>query len=244
MGTTSIVYHLAWMFADLGVRVAALDFDPQADLTAMLKGEEPAPFRLAPAALEMVLVEDGKTNDRFTATLAELSQAPSPPELVLVDVGPGFGGLERAALHGSDHVIIPATPESRAIQGMEVLGVAIREGKVSPQMAGYIVLQHGWLNSAAVNALLPLQEIAAAYPRLPDSGTSPGIAEDPDCLGRLRHYRSLAPMAAAAGKPMFHLTPVDGAIGTHVDAVLSVRADFARLARRIAAKVGVEVPGD
>src|ERR1700722_7659227 len=34
VGKTSLVYHLAWMFADLGVKVVAADLDPQANLTA------------------------------------------------------------------------------------------------------------------------------------------------------------------------------------------------------------------
>jgi len=34
VGKTSLVYHLAWMFADLGAKVVAADLDPQANLTA------------------------------------------------------------------------------------------------------------------------------------------------------------------------------------------------------------------
>lgn len=40
VGKTSLVYHLAWMYADLGVSVIAVDLDPQANLTAMFLGEE------------------------------------------------------------------------------------------------------------------------------------------------------------------------------------------------------------
>jgi chromosome partitioning protein len=35
VGKTSLVYHLAWMYADLGLSVIAADFDPQANLTSM-----------------------------------------------------------------------------------------------------------------------------------------------------------------------------------------------------------------
>jgi chromosome partitioning protein len=35
VGTTSLVYHLAWMFADLGISVVAADLDPQANLSSM-----------------------------------------------------------------------------------------------------------------------------------------------------------------------------------------------------------------
>jgi chromosome partitioning protein len=35
VGKTSLVYHLAWMFSELGHQVVAADFDPQANLTSM-----------------------------------------------------------------------------------------------------------------------------------------------------------------------------------------------------------------
>ncbi len=35
VGKTSLVYHLAWMYADLGLNVVAADLDPQANLTSM-----------------------------------------------------------------------------------------------------------------------------------------------------------------------------------------------------------------
>ncbi len=40
VGTTSLVYHLAWMYQGLGLQVLAIDLDPQANLTAMLLEEE------------------------------------------------------------------------------------------------------------------------------------------------------------------------------------------------------------
>jgi len=38
VGKTTLVYHLAWMFADLGVKVLAVDMDPQANLTTAFRG--------------------------------------------------------------------------------------------------------------------------------------------------------------------------------------------------------------
>ncbi len=35
VGKTSMVYHLAWMYADLGLKVLVVDFDPQANLTRL-----------------------------------------------------------------------------------------------------------------------------------------------------------------------------------------------------------------
>lgn len=39
VGKTSLVYHLAWMFAENGVKTLAVDLDPQANLTAMFLAE-------------------------------------------------------------------------------------------------------------------------------------------------------------------------------------------------------------
>ena len=40
VGKTSLVYHLAWMLADIGYRVLACDLDPQANLTAAFLDED------------------------------------------------------------------------------------------------------------------------------------------------------------------------------------------------------------
>lgn len=40
VGKTSLVFHLSWMFKQLGESVVAVDLDPQANLTSMFFGEE------------------------------------------------------------------------------------------------------------------------------------------------------------------------------------------------------------
>ena len=40
VGKTSLVYHLAWMYAELGLSVIAADLDPQANLTSMFIDED------------------------------------------------------------------------------------------------------------------------------------------------------------------------------------------------------------
>lgn len=40
VGATSLAYHLAWMYAELGVNVLAADLDPQSNLTGMFLDEE------------------------------------------------------------------------------------------------------------------------------------------------------------------------------------------------------------
>jgi chromosome partitioning protein len=40
VGKTTLVYHLAWMFADLGIRIVVVDLDPQSNLTSAFLTEE------------------------------------------------------------------------------------------------------------------------------------------------------------------------------------------------------------
>jgi len=40
VGKTSLVYHLSWMFTELGHRVLAVDLDPQANLTSAFLNED------------------------------------------------------------------------------------------------------------------------------------------------------------------------------------------------------------
>jgi cellulose biosynthesis protein BcsQ len=40
VGKTSLVYHLAWMYAELGLNALAVDLDPQANLSAMFLPED------------------------------------------------------------------------------------------------------------------------------------------------------------------------------------------------------------
>lgn len=40
VGKTSLVYHLAWMYANLGCDVVVADLDPQANLTTMLLNDD------------------------------------------------------------------------------------------------------------------------------------------------------------------------------------------------------------
>lgn len=40
VGKTTLVFHLAWMFSELGLKVVAIDLDPQANLTAACLSED------------------------------------------------------------------------------------------------------------------------------------------------------------------------------------------------------------
>lgn len=176
-------------------------------------------------------------------------------DLVLVDVGPNLGAINRAALLAAEHVITPLAPDLFSMQGLRNLGPTLTDWRASwrdrlersPDPAlelpkgqmnplGYLVMQAGMRLSRPVKAY---ERWVKRMPReyhgnlLANGGFDGSAEEDPMCLGVMRHYQSLMPLAQDARKPMFELKPADGAIGAHVDAVNRCRHDFNELAQAI-----------
>ena len=309
VGKTTLLYHLAWMFADMGKRVLVADFDPQANLTSMFLTEPeleklwdpdnkqdesvmaplspiirglgdigPSPLvriasnlRLIPGDLNLSNFESnlseawGKCLEgqepafRTTSSLYRITRqaaANFEADLVLVDVGPNFGAINRAALICADAVVIPVAPDLFSIQGLRNLGPTLEKWRqdwkirlsqnraediVLPaavmEPLGYVVLQFGIRDSRPVTAYekwarrIPstfAEKVLGNPPASPDAPQ-----DDSNCLGLLKHYRSLMPMAMEARKPIFRLKPSDGAIGAHTYSVKDCEKDFHNLASRI-----------
>lgn len=114
------------------------------------------------------------------------------------------------------------------------------------QPVGYIILQH------AVRLDLPVKAFQRWIGCIPDTyhrevlrEVNPGntdIKTDPNCLALLKNYQSLMPMAQEAHKPIFHLKPADGAIGSHIATVQNVYWGFKQLAQNIAQPVALQLP--
>ena len=315
VGKTTLVYHLAWMLAQRSIAVLAVDFDPQANLTAMflddtrlealwpdgdhrdtvygalrplIEGEgDIASPHVEPLAEQMgLLVGDlalSLIEDELSAQwpdcldrkprafrvmsalwrIVEAAAQETEAQIVLIDVGPNLGALNRAALLCAHHVVLPLAHDLFSLQGLKNLGPTLRRwhsewqdrsarrpaelrfsippGDMAP--AGYVVMQH------AVRLDRPVRAYDRWMARIPTIYREAMLGEqaadvvepDPHRLALLKHYRSLMPMAQEAHKPMFLLKPADGAIGAHGEAVRSCYEDFLQLARVIGAIAGVEV---
>jgi cellulose biosynthesis protein BcsQ len=318
VGKTSLVYHLSWMFADLGVRTLAVDLDPQSNLSSafleeeafeslyethessepatiyealrpLIEGygdiripklQEPADsLRLIPGDLLLSTFEDQLSETwpkcsngdvrafRVTSAFWRIMQGAAEKftaSVILVDLGPNLGAINRASLISSDYVVIPLAPDLFSLQGLKNLGPRLRawrddwkekvrkfpggnftlpQGSITP--TGYIVQQH------AVRLDRPVKAYGRWMNRIPDeyresvlkSALEPGlrVADDPQCLATLKNYRSLMPLAQEAHKPMFHLRAADGALGGHATAALDVYKDYKRLALQIANKCAIHV---
>lgn len=318
VGKTSLVYHLAWMYADRGIRVLVADLDPQSNLSAMFLDDERlislwddeekhtlvdslqplldrtgdisephverivqrlglVPGNLALSRFEDLLSEnwpkclDGQEAafrvttafHRIMHQAAGLMQA----ELILIDVGPNLGAINRSALIAAEQVVIPLAPDLFSLQGLRNLGPTLRDWRKGwhkrlqelpahadidappadgMQPLGYVVMQHDVRNNRPVKAYQRwLDRIPTVYRAfvLDEAGAAvPAVSDDLLNLAVLKHYRSLMPLAMDAHKPMFFLKPADGAIGAHVEAVRACYDDFLRLAKRIGEKSGFTVP--
>ena len=178
--------------------------------------------------------------------------------VVLVDVGPNLDALNRSVLIATDFVIAPLGADLFSLRGLRDLGPTLnrwrsewsaRRGGWNPSGSadmklpngymkpiGYTVQQHGYRLENPVKACDKwVNEIPTEYAlRFGEKEAVQGLpSEDYNCLATVKHYRSLVPMAREARKPIFKLTPADGAIGAHAAAVTAAKKDFHRLAREI-----------
>ena len=102
---------------------------------------------------------------------------------------------------------------------------------------GYVVLQFGIRDNRPVMAYdkwarrIPSTYAEKVLHHAPDPAKND--VDDSHCLGLLKHYRSLMPMAMEAHKPIFRLKPSDGAIGAHTYSVKASEDDFRKLAKEI-----------
>ena len=183
-------------------------------------------------------------------------------DLILVDVGPNLGAINRAALVASDFVVIPLGVDLFSLQGLRNLGPTLRSWRTlwnkrvdnwsKPTIAlpkglmkpiGYLAQQHGVRLSRPVKAYdrwlnrMPLEYRQSVLGK--KVLDAPTVAADPECLALLKHYHSLAPMAMEARKPLFLLRSADGAIGAHSYAVQDAYKDFQNLAKKVLERVGM-----
>ena len=185
--------------------------------------------------------------------------------IVLADVGPNLGAINRSALIATDHVIVPLGADLFSLQGLRNLGPTLirwrqdwqrrRDNWQQPDFplpqgamkaVGYVVQQHSVRLDRPVRAYDKwVNRMPEEYARSllgDDEGPYPATpsVDEKNALATIKHYRSLVPMAQEARKPIFHLTTADGAIGSHAAAANDARRDFKVLAREIARRVNLD----
>jgi chromosome partitioning protein len=178
--------------------------------------------------------------------------------VVILDMGPNLGAINRAALLATRHVVVPLAPDLFSMQGLRNLGPTLTEWRRDwkdrfERRPAYIDLPDGAMNplgyvlmQAAMRLSRPVRAYERWVKRMPteyhrslggDTTPPEDATEDPSCLGIMKNYQSLMPLAHDARKPMFALKPSDGAIGAHTSAVARCRDDFQVLAVNVLERI-------
>ena len=192
-------------------------------------------------------------------------------DIILVDIGPNLGAINRSVLIATDYVAIPLGADLFSLQGLKNLGPTLRnwrsswnkrldnwknnpesqdyqnfrlpQGRMQP--IGYLTQQYSVRLDRPVKAYDKwVKRIPKVYREavLEEKKSSNIIPDrDPYCLATIKHYRSLIPMSQEHRKPIFNLTSADGAIGSHANAVQDAKKDFQKLAKKIAEKMEITV---
>ncbi len=309
VGKTTLVYHIAWMMAEKGQNVLAIDLDPQANLSSMFLPDEKLeknwpdgkPHKSILACIEPIMDGTGDIRDAnverinenlhliigdlglslfedklsdswprcldgdkasfrsMTAFYRIMKQAAEAKgiQIVLIDVGPNLGAINRAALISAENIIMPLTPGLFSLQGLKNLGPTIRRwgeswkqrlhqkpddldiplpgGTMKP--AGYILMQHVERRSRPVKAYQKwVDQIPPTYREYvlnetDETGTL--NMTNPHEIGLIKNYRSLMPLAQEARKPIFLLKPAEGAIGAHAQSVSKCYTEFEKVTESV-----------
>ncbi|WP_084215108.1 ParA family protein [Sphingomonas sp. Ant20] len=162
-------------------------------------------------------------------------------DLVMIDLGPNLGALNRAVLATSDYFITPVAPDLFSIQGTENLGaklvswrkdwdlinaswndpeLSIPRGR--PTYLGYVVQRHN-IRSNATGMTAGWQiygndlEPAIQNNIVAKLGPLNQVADWEDYkLGQIPNLHSLIPYSMDAKKPIFYCNSSDGLRGAHI----------------------------
>ncbi|MDM5178584.1 AAA family ATPase [Massilia sp. DJPM01] len=192
-------------------------------------------------------------------------------DIILVDIGPNLGAINRSVLIATDYVAIPLGNDLPSLMSLKILGPTLRSWESSwherlanwnasgensifidfkppdrrMQPIGYMRQQLSMRLDRPVSIYDRwAQRIPAAYRECILNESVPAEMrqdDDPNCLATIKHYRSLIHIAHERRKPIFNLTSADGAIGSHFGAVQDAKTDFTQLAEKIAERIGLEM---
>ncbi|MEU9890384.1 ParA family protein [Sphaerisporangium sp. NPDC051011] len=173
-------------------------------------------------------------------------------DIVLIDVGPNLGAINRAALLAADTVLVPLAADLFSLRELRALGPALRgwrstwQETVLPKVPSAVPAPSGAMKPIGYVIMQPLPRLdrpVRGYrrwlERIPQVFTESMLAEprDPDGrsyeLATMRNYQSLMPLARDARKPMFDLKAADGALGSTQSYVQKCRAEFRLLAESV-----------
>jgi chromosome partitioning protein len=190
-----------------------------------------------------------------SAIYRTIGQAAAKAEasIVLIDLGPNLGALNRATLSGSDFVLVPVAPDLFSIRGTENLGgkletwrrewdqcnaawkgAGLQIPRGRPKFLGYVIQSHNLRNTATgmtqgwsifgSRVESAIQDnIIARLEPLHQVYLPVGGTHN---LGQIPNLHSLVPYSQEARKPVYKCTGADGLRGAHISKALESSALF------------------
>lgn len=186
--------------------------------------------------------------------------------VVLVDIGPSLGAINRSALIATDFVVVPLAADLFSRQGLRNLGPTLRRWredwkqrrknwnkrhKDSHQLVfslpkggmkpvGYLIQQHGIRMTRPIEAKDRwARQMPNEYKRHVLGQLTDEESKTSDCIATMKPYRSLTSLGQDARKPIFNLSVADGAFGSHAAASREAYDDFKGLAEEILRRAGI-----
>lgn len=227
---------------------------------------------LLPGSLELSRFEDKLSNEWFKTYAGDIAAIRTTTafhrivqdaaeaveaDIVLIDIGPNLGAINRASLLAADAVLMPLAADLFSLKGLRNLGPTLRHWRQDWQLS---ILPRVPSNISAPKALMqplgyvimqpemrldrPVKAYARWLERIPwVFGTAVLGQETASSTDRsyeiatLRNYRSLMPLAHDARKPMFDLKPADGALGSTQKYVQTCFREFRALAEAVLSRL-------
>jgi chromosome partitioning protein len=182
-------------------------------------------------------------------------------DVIMVDLGPNLGALNRAVLGASDYFIVPVSPDLFSIRGTENLGskleawrqgweqcnaawnnnsFALPHGR--PTFLGYVMQQHNIRQESEEGMTKGWQifgnRIESAIQRNIVDKLTPFSqvhywSDNTFNLGKIPNLHSLIPYSLEAQKPVFDCTGSDGLRGAHISRARDSVAHFQPIAQRL-----------
>lgn len=183
-------------------------------------------------------------------------------DIVMLDLGPNLGSINRCALVASDYFIVPMAPDLFSIKGTENLGnklmkwtnewdhqrisahgIGIPLPHAHPLFLGYITQQYNLRKRSKSGMTLGWSQYRDIIPQaitrnIVEKLSAIGQANESDTdwlLGQIPNLNSLIPYSQRARKPIFDCTRKDKLNGSHITSAKNTIRIFEPIAKKISA---------
>ncbi|WP_282828036.1 ParA family protein [Gulosibacter sediminis] len=218
-------------------------------------------------ATDWVQAVGGNTRGlRTSFVFSNLLEKCADYDLVLFDMGPSLGAINRAVLLSTDYFVLPMSIDIFSLRAMENISRSVHKWKnqlesgvennhepeeleVSDprwklQFAGYVSQQYT-AKRDATGTRRPVKAYEELMRKIPvsieanfvDATRSDGLTAAEYNLGTIPNLHSLIPMSQSSRKPIFELKGSDGVVGAHFQKVKEYEVIISEVSSNLIANI-------